>query len=143
MISNHLDGIHKLAAIITIILFVYLLMFLVKLERTGCECAKDWRRDYIIFYCVYVIVIAISQFFMQWSNRMQLAVAPLTFAFGIFFVVFTLQYVHRLKREKCSCSDEVGRVVLYLVAAIDAVVFAIIGVLLVMNAILMAVASQK
>lgn len=138
---SELEGVYKLASIITIILFMYLLTFVYKLESTGCTCALDWRRNYIVFYCFYAIILAVAHFFTHTS--ILVAFAPVTFALGLLFVVFTLQYVHRLKREKCTCSDQIGRVILYLVAAIDAAVFAIIGLMVVVNASLMVVGTRR
>lgn len=134
--SPEFEGVYKLASLISIVLFAYLLTFLYKLEKTGCECAKDWRRTFIIGYCIYTILLAAAQFFNMNYRGITFMLAPISFALSIMFIVFTLQYVHRLKREKCSCSDEMGRAVLYIVAAIDASVFAIVGLMIIINALL-------
>lgn len=134
--NEPLAGVLRLSLIITIILFVYILSFLVKLESIGCDCAKDWRRNYIVMYSVYVICLSVLQMF-QPTSTFAVAVAPVTVGLGIMFIIFTLQYVHRLQNEKCACSDDIGRVILYIVAAIDATVFAIVGLLIVISAIMM------
>lgn len=136
-IVPELMGIYRLSAIITIILFAYILTFVYKLESTGCECAKDWRKGYIIAYSIYFIAHALLQVLSPGSQILY-ALTPLTFAAGILFVVFTLQYVHRLKNEKCECSNKIGRVILYLVAAIDGAVFALYGLMIVIGGIMLA-----
>ena len=132
-----LVGIYRLSAIISIILFVYILTFVYKLEVTGCECAKDWRRTYIVLYSIYFIMHSCVQLVQPHSAALY-AMTPLTLMAGILFVVFTLQYVHRLKKEKCVCSDEIGRVILYIVAAIDGAVFALYGIIVLIGALMLA-----
>ena len=132
-----MQSLHRLASIITVILFAYILSFVYKLEITGCECAKDWRRTYIVAYSVYFIAVAAAQFYNPLSAVTR-ALVPVTLAAGLLFVVFTLQYVHRLQKEKCVCSDVIGRAVLYLVAAIDGAVYAIYALIIVINALTLA-----
>lgn len=129
-----LTGVYRLSAIITIILFAYIISWIYKLETMGCDCAKDWRRNYIVGYSVYFIVHALIQLF---TDRVDIlyALTPVTFGAGILFVVFTLQYVHRLKEEKCVCAADIGRAVLYIVAAIDGAVFALYGLIILIGAL--------
>ena len=127
------EGIIKLSAIINIIFMAYILTFLFKLEQTGCECASDWRRVYIIIYCVYKIAFSLLQYLS--FTTVMLMLGPINFALDLLFIVFTFQYVHRLKREKCSCSEDLGRTILYIVAAIDAAMFVIIGLGILANII--------
>ena len=132
-----LVGVYRLSAIITIVLFTYLISFIYKLEVTGCECVKDWRRNYIVAYCLFIIV---HSCIMLFTNRADIlyALTPLTLGLGLLFVVFTLQYVHRLKNEKCNCSDSIGSAILYIVAAIDGAVFALYGLIILAGALVIA-----
>lgn len=140
--AREFEGIYKLSLLISIILFAYVLVFLYKLEHTGCECARDWRRSFITFYCVYTISLSIAQF-INTNSFISLLVSPISFALSIMFIIFTLQYVHRLKREKCSCSDEMARAVLYMVAAIDAAIFSLVGLVIISNALLFMISGRQ
>jgi len=48
---------------------------------------------------------------------------------GVLNIVFVLQYVHRLKQEKCECSESIAREVIYITAMLQALVVAL-GMLL-------------
>jgi hypothetical protein len=56
--------------------------------------------------------------------------APIMFIATILFVVAVFQYVNRLKREKCECSEGLGRSILFIVAAINSAVFAVAGLII-------------
>jgi len=142
MVPDVFRGIYALSSFISLLLFAYILNFLVKLESTGCECAMDWRRTYIMFYMSYMLLFNIASLTMLFSKnpppvlrRIYAVFSPLSIILGILFVVFTFQYVHRLRKEKCACSEELGRTILTLVAAIDAAVFAVIGLIMLFSLI--------
>jgi hypothetical protein len=126
-----------------IVLFTYILTYVMKLERTGCECAKDWRRDFIVAYSIIVIafaaydlaVIVFHKDPLSHVGLINMVRGPILLILGIIFVVATIQYVNRLKREKCACSEDTARLVLFIVAIIDAAVFAVAGLLLLSAAI--------
>jgi hypothetical protein len=111
-----------ISLLVNIALFGYIISFILKLEQTGCKCSKDWRRDYILFYCIYTIATLATQLLYPATMKY---LAPVSMILGLLFIIFTLQYVHELKEKKCLCSDNTGRFVLYLVAIIDAAVFAV------------------
>lgn len=141
--SIQLSGVYGISQVITIILFVYILTYLVQLERTGCECAQDWRRNYIVFYAIFIIILAVydlSVLVLHKDPLSHIAMlgmfrAPVVLVLGVVFVVAAIQYVNRLKREKCACSDTYARLILLIVAIIDAAVFSILGLLMLASAI--------
>ena len=136
--KQHLSGVYAISQVISIILFAYILTYLVKLERIGCECAQDWRRKYIIFYSILIIALALYDLSvivlhkdpLSHISAISLFRAPVILALGIVFVIAAIQYVNRLKREKCACSDTYARLILLIVAIIDAAVFSIVGLLM-------------
>ncbi len=125
------------------LLFAYILNFLFKLESTGCECAMDWRRNYIMFYMAYMLLFTVTSLLMLFAKKppsrmlrkLHAILSPVSILLGILFIVFTFQYVHRLHKEKCGCSEDMGRTVLTLVAAIDAAVFAVMGLVILISLI--------
>ncbi len=147
-------GMFVLSALVGLALFVYVIVFLAQLERLGCACARDWRRIYILTYASTMALYSVIELVILITAKdinvaiarlapLQYVIAPLYWIGGILFVVFTLQYVHRLKKEKCECSDKVGRAVLSLVALIDAAVFALTGLLILSGAALFILSPSK
>lgn len=117
----------RLSLIVSIILFIYIISFIHRLETIGCMCAEDWRKTFILFYSIYIITVYAIILFRN-NTTIGIILSPLTFGLSIMFIIFTLQYIHRLKNEKCTCSNTLERAILYLVAAVDAVVFAVMGI---------------
>lgn len=109
-----------LIAIVVITLQAISFNYIQKLEQVGCECAKDWKRDFIFWYLVvsiiyWVFMIVVMSFGDKWNlmTSTPLYVFKILFNLGtIAFVVITLMYVSYLKKEKCKCSESAGRLVL-------------------------------
>lgn len=126
------SGYPALASILTIlgiVLQLLILRYLLTLEKIGCKCAMDWRRDYIMFYLGLLIVFSLVNLFLT-PDVIPLLQSSM-FVLGVLNVVFVLQYVHRLKKEKCECSASVYREVMYILAVINAFLYALILLLLV------------
>lgn len=115
------DVIMFIFSILFVAIQVLLINYLLRLEQIGCQCAMDWRRYYIIFYMVVVLLHVVFTTFAERSSLplLQTLVAIL----GIINVIVTLQYIARLQREKCECSESVYRDVILLVAIFNAIVY--------------------
>ncbi len=124
---------YKLVMLIFAILFVVIqgliVNYLIKLESIGCDCAMDWRRNYIVFYLILSIIYALSAFFLD-RDSIPL-IQTLMVVFGLINVVVTLQYVHKLKKEKCECSESLYREIMMFVAIFNAIVYSSLLVLLI------------
>lgn len=156
VMTDDFKTIYVLAAFINLVLFTYILVFISKLEQTGCKCqTKDWRKSYIIGYSVFMMVLSIYELIVLFSIKdamhhiqtMRMLIMPLYIGLGVLFVVAALQYVHRLEKEKCdtiSCPsyDKLGSLIITIVAAIDAGVFAILGMLSLSTAVMFAVKAS-
>jgi len=110
---------------------IYILYYTFKLERIGCECARDFRLTYaqvyiILSFVVYVALGVIEALTDRENVRMMAIVKSVIqgvmFLAGIVYVVFVWQYISRLRRIKCACSTSLARdiweVVNYIQAAI-------------------------
>jgi len=122
-----------LLSLVLVALNIYILVYLFRLESIGCECAMDFRRTYAIAYLivsiVYSLVVAVL---MHVFNRPEtivpagskvpgvtLGVISLVMLIaGVLYVIFGVQYITRLRDEKCECSQDLARdvwqVVLYI-----------------------------
>ena len=124
---------YKLVMLIFAILFVVIqgliVNYLIKLESIGCDCAMDWRRNYIVFYLILSIIYALSAFFLD-RDSIPL-IQTLMVVFGLINFVVTLQYVHKLKKEKCECSESLYREIMMFVAIFNAIVYSSLLVLII------------
>lgn len=127
----------------------YLVNYIFKLETTGCECAKDWRRDYIQYYFILLIVFIVIQFGVLFMGGLSaliginMAFGGIMFILGIMFIVFTLQYVHKLKRIKCQCSEATARTVLEIVAYINLFMYSLIAIKFVVLLIMLLIVGSR
>lgn len=114
-------GIGLIIAVVFLIIQVLIIHYLLRLEKIGCKCAMDWRRSYIIFFMFFSILYTLSIFFI---NRDALPILQMLMTvLGLMNVVFTLQYVHKLKKEKCECSASIYREVMMVVAIFNAILY--------------------
>jgi len=115
---------------VAIVAFFFLVLpitvytWIVKLEKTGCECSKDWRRNFIHFYVIFNMILVVSSIILLFFKGVVIMdVVPLlgfaSAALALTFVIVTVQYVQRLKREKCACSEDTRRNVMYIWALVQ------------------------
>jgi predicted membrane channel-forming protein YqfA (hemolysin III family) len=117
-----------------IVVNIIVLVYLNRLEKMGCKCAEDFRKTYVqVFLIVTLVNVGVMAVFMTWlSSRDSKPPAIVTnllmvwlvilFCATVVYIVFALQYIHRLRDEKCGCSKamtrDVWEVVLYIRAAL-------------------------
>jgi hypothetical protein len=113
-----------------IVLSSLIIYYLVTLERLGCACAMNFKRNYILGYNAFYITYAIVSLFMGMPAIFALYVKyPLlwlvpfiSFIGAIVNAVFVIQFVNELKREDCACSDSVYKDVMYISSILAAIV---------------------
>lgn len=123
-------------AVCFIVIQALIVNYLVRLESTGCECAMDWRRRYIIFFLILTIVYAFMTFFLEPQDIPILQTSMLVM--GILNVIFTLQYVHMMKKQKCNCSESIYRDILSIVAIFNAFMYAFLFIMIIFMLYVMA-----
>lgn len=83
------------------------------MEKTGCDCSNDWRKDftkyYIIFTLSYNIISAFYLIFIGNNINIAFNVKVLITIVDIFFIINTYLYITKLKKEKCECSEGIFR----------------------------------
>lgn len=106
-----------------------IIYYLVSLERLGCACAMNFKRNYILGYnAVYITYTAFALFmgmpaiFGLYAKYPLLWLIPFILFIGaIVNVVFVIQFVNELKREDCACSDSVYKDVMYVSSILGAI----------------------
>ena len=104
-----------------LILWVYVYMWIYKLETIGCECSKDWKRTFMYVYVCIMIPVMICKIAGVWTSVLW----PLTLFLSVMFISCVFFYIKELKRTKCECSESDTRTVLEIVNYIQ------IGILLI------------
>lgn len=133
-------------ALVLVVLNVYILSYLFRLETIGCRCAMDFRRTYAIVYLILSVVYALAMGVFTYFDARRVRASPrvyefagvlatLMFAAGIVYLVFGLQYIERLRAEKCLCSVSVARDVWEIVMYIHVAFLILFVLLLLMTAV--------
>ncbi len=155
MVVQHMSGPIFITAIMALVLWLYLLHWLQRLEDTGCKCAMGRSRDFIRGVMIYFVTLnslilvcfavngaATIKFAMQ-HPVLLLILTTINMGLGIAQMVVMLRYVNRLRDQKCECSRGAARTIMYIVSIIMAGVYAIIALQLLVSIIMGGMAVMK
>lgn len=104
-----------------ITLQMLIIKYLMDLEQLGCECSMDWRRNYIIYFLFVAVVFGGSTVFLD--VKFPPIVQTAMFVMAVLNAIYAIQYIYRLKKEKCECSESVYREILYVIAILNAIMY--------------------
>jgi hypothetical protein len=99
-----------------------------KLEKIGCECAKHPYRNYIKGYTIFAIIyIALmmllpAKMISNFGNDFGVIYGIINVIFVVasfLFAAYLLIYTRFLMKEKCKCSEDIRREVLYIYSIIE------------------------
>lgn len=118
---------------VSMVLTGLILYYLKHLETIGCKCAMNYKRTYIMYFHIFSLVFGAANLLL--GNGVSEYIAKSSFAIPFIFVVasliitnivFTLQYVEKLKKDNCDCSESVFRTMMYILSIISAVTWSLI-----------------
>lgn len=133
---NLLYLLSSVVGIIGIFLLILTYTYIDKLEKIGCDCSKHPYRNYIKGYTVFAVIYIAFMFLLplSWAtknlgkgfaNIYMIAIGIFTIISIIFFI-YSLIYTRYLMKEKCKCSEDLRREILYLWSLIEIILFAFI-----------------
>ncbi len=112
-----------LSGFIVLILLATSYMYVEKLERIGCACSDHPYRNFIKGYTAVAFVFILAMMFLPQEMILRSTNGVYAMFYTIFaiaflvslvlFFVLSIQYVRYLVTEKCKCSDDIRREVLY------------------------------
>ena len=110
-----------------------------KLEKIGCACSEHPYRKFIKNYSVFAIVFLIvtmvfppafaAKTFGATVGKVYALIAIPYYLATIVFFVLALVYVRYLMKEKCKCSEDVRREILYIWAILEIVIISALFVI--------------
>lgn len=126
-------------SIIGVILMIVTYTYITKLERIKCVCSEHPYRKFIKKYLMFAIIFLGVTAFIPPS----IVIGQLGELYGfiymiikwvfvittVIFFVYALQYVRYLAREKCKCSEDIRREVLYWWSITELVILGILVLL--------------
>lgn len=119
------DGFSLVVMTVAVLIDLWIVYYLINLERIKCVCALEWRRHFIIGYILVSIVYLVGSTLGAGFARNPIVVTGYL-SLSLFNIYVVLSYVGRLERENCKCSDTLARLVLKVVAVVRILVFAMV-----------------
>ena len=106
-----------------------------KLEKIGCACAEMKNRKFLknfallgaayLFVTMLISPSSAVKMFGKAGAFVYWGVSLLFILFSLVFYVLALLYVRKLIKEKCECSEDVRREVLYIYSIVEIVLISI------------------
>ena len=131
---------YAISPTIGIALSSILVYYLYSLEKLGCQCSLTGKRAYIlgfnsflIAFNLFVLVMGGTEGIIALYQKFPILylVPVLLIAGSVTNVIFTLQVIDDMKREKCACSDSVYRDIMYILAILQALTWSILVLVMV------------
>ncbi len=119
--------VNAILGLVIFVIQVLIVKYLINLEKIGCECAENWRRKFIIFYLIFVL--AYSVIIILVPQTLPPIIQFVLLSLGVANIIITIQYVYKLKKDKCECSESIMREILYFIAIFNALLFILLVVL--------------
>ena len=130
-----------LIGLIALVINVYAIIWIYKLESTDCKCSNSWMRLYIKYYLhVLIPVMSISLLINIYLYFNDLTYRDLTsglFSFyrlfaglvnllGFLNIIISIIFINKLKEINCECSEDVKREVYFIYNIILASIISLI-----------------
>jgi magnesium-transporting ATPase (P-type) len=110
-----------------------------ELEKTGCECSDLWYRNFIHWIAlVLMIIIPINIVIQIYKIKSQLLI-PYTFilfVLQISYVAMIFEYITKLKKLECECSESWKREYGYIGSIVYICYFGLILLLLILGLVM-------
>lgn len=141
---------HIILQLVMIALFAVAYSYIDKMEKAGCDCAMHPYRNYIkyfpIFAMVYLVLTLLNPVFMRRNAALAFAlkIAQILFTVGAFvFFILAIKYINYLVQEKCKCSEDVRREIVFYWSIVHVALIALGLLFVIVGAVVGAVFMSK
>lgn len=122
----------NIASLIILALYFWIFVFLVNLKNVKCDCAINWKRDYIMGFIGFVLLFNLYLLLVDTTKAKftstHIILAFLVVAAAILNIILMIQYTLDIQKNKCECADKVSLTVMQFLAFFQ--IFAIVLVLM-------------
>jgi hypothetical protein len=118
-----------IGGILGLIINIFAIMWIFKLENIDCKCSNNWMRLYIKYYLLLIIpIICITlliNVYLYFNNLVYSDITNSLFSLyrlfagfvtiiGLINIVISIIFINRLKEINCECSEDIKREVYYI-----------------------------
>lgn len=137
-----------ISGVLGLIINIFAIMWIYKLENIDCKCSNNWMRLYIKYYLLLIIpVISITlliNLYLYFNNLVYSDITNSLFTFyrlfagfvtiiGLINIIISIIFINRLKEINCECSEDIKREVYYIYNIVLASLICIIILLTLMS----------
>ena len=137
-----------ISGVLGLIINIFAIMWIYKLENINCKCSNNWMRLYIKYYLLLIIpVISITlliNLYLYFNNLVYSDITNSLFTFyrlfagfvtiiGLINIIISIIFINRLKEINCECSEDIKREVYYIYNIVLASLICIIILLTLMS----------
>jgi hypothetical protein len=98
-------AVHAASVVISLAMITlngFFLYYAYDLERTGCRCALDWRREFMVGSLFLFIALGIAELF-GWSGNTW--VSMIRGVVIIAYLIITRQFISMIDKKDCDCAE--------------------------------------
>ena len=110
-----------------------------ELEKTGCECSDLWHRNIIHWIALILVIIIPINILIQFYKVKSKLLIPYFFiavALNIFYIAMIFDYITKLKKLECECSESWKREYGYIGSIVYIGYFGLILLLLILGLVM-------
>lgn len=118
---------------IDIVLYFVTFSWIVLLEKNKCHCSNNWKRNFIKYYIIFIVIVLLAFLFHQLLLKFNYIQYEYSFIFDmikyfvliseLIFVCIVFIYIKDLINNKCECSEMPQRDITLLYSIVDIVIF--------------------
>jgi hypothetical protein len=109
--------IHPSVAILGTLLNIMALSWILNLERTGCPCANDWRRQVLKYWYFLALLWPL----VVYAFRPPMALTAALGLFGLVAFFALASSLWSIQRQKCGCAQDWREKVLVVTTSLSVV----------------------
>lgn len=113
----------SLVPLVNIFFYGLALSWVLNLESKDCGCSEDWRRTYMKYFFLAVILFQAVLLSGLSKDLLKLLAGPIGIA-SLVYLYVTITYVQKLRQTSCTCAGGYQQTILYWMAVIQAVLLA-------------------
>lgn len=120
-------------SVLGIFLLAATYFYIDKLEKTGCACSEYRGRKFLKNYSLFAIVLLVGIMFFPPSlflgkpfpiNEIVGGILVVYLLVTLYYFISLFRYVRFLVEEKCKCSEDMRREVIYLWSLLEIIILA-------------------
>ena len=118
-----------IGGVLGLIINIFAIMWIFKLENIDCKCSNNWMRLYIKYYLLLIIpvmcITLLINVYLYFNNLVYSDITNSLFSvyrlfaafvtiMGLINIIISIIFINRLKEINCECSEDIKREVYYI-----------------------------